>query len=99
MSPSKKRKIASDADMAPDSTEKTATALEETIAGRQAPTEELPSGGGESALVDKANERRERFKALQARAVGSNFTPMKDLFILTNYTEARRRAQHERTSR
>ncbi|KAI4273925.1 MAG: hypothetical protein LQ337_004299 [Flavoplaca oasis] len=78
MSPSKKRKIASDADMAPDSTEKTATALEETIAGRQAPTEELPSGGGESALVDKANERRERFKALQARARHAGERNMKE---------------------
>ena len=70
MPPSKKRKIASEVDVTPDTqTEKNATPSEETTAGLQVATEELPSGGGESSLVDKANERRERFKALQARAV------------------------------
>ncbi|KAL8726883.1 MAG: hypothetical protein Q9166_006435 [cf. Caloplaca sp. 2 TL-2023] len=70
MPPSKKRKLASDASVMSDTqTKKNATASEETTAGLQAATEELPSGGkGGSALVDKANERRERFKALQARA-------------------------------
>ena len=95
-----KRKIAPDMDEMPDTkTEKTATVSEETTAGPKAATEESPSEGGGSALVDKANERRERFKALQARAVNSNVTPMKDLYILTHYVETRRGAQHERTSR
>lgn len=75
MPPSKKRKLVSEAEMTPETqTEKNATASEETptTAGLEVATEELQSGGGESILVDKANERREKFKALQARAVGSN---------------------------
>ncbi|KAI4279407.1 MAG: hypothetical protein L6R38_005046 [Xanthoria sp. 2 TBL-2021] len=71
MPPSKKRKLVSEAEMTPETqTEKNATASEETptTAGLEVATEELQSGGGESILVDKANERREKFKALQARA-------------------------------
>ncbi|KAL8872702.1 MAG: hypothetical protein Q9205_005724 [Flavoplaca limonia] len=74
-----KRKIAPDMDEMPDTkTEKTATASEETTAGLKAATEESPSEGGESALVDKANERRERFKALQARARHAGERNMKE---------------------
>ncbi|KAL8650905.1 MAG: hypothetical protein Q9226_004948 [Calogaya cf. arnoldii] len=69
MPPSKKRKLASDADaISATQTELNTTAAEAITAELQADTEELQSGGGESALVDKANERREKFKALQARA-------------------------------
>ncbi|KAL8884334.1 MAG: hypothetical protein Q9192_006873 [Flavoplaca navasiana] len=74
-----KRKNAPDMDEMPDTqTEKTATASEETTAGLKAATEESPSEGGESALVDKANERRERFKALQARARRAGERNMKE---------------------
>lgn len=75
MPSSKKRKLVSEDEMTPETqTEKNATASEEsqTTAGLEVATEKLQSEGGESVLVDKANERRERFKALQARAVGSN---------------------------
>ncbi|KAL8853159.1 MAG: hypothetical protein Q9221_002041 [Calogaya cf. arnoldii] len=71
MPPSKKRKLALEAEKTPETrTEKITTASEETpsTTGLQAATEESQTGGGESALLDKANERRERFKALQARA-------------------------------
>ncbi|KAL9033178.1 MAG: hypothetical protein Q9180_006087 [Flavoplaca navasiana] len=74
-----KRKLAPDMDEMPDTqTEKTAIASEETNAGLKAATEESPSEGGESALVDKANERRERFKALQARARHAGERNMKE---------------------
>ncbi|KAI4252437.1 MAG: hypothetical protein L6R42_007958 [Xanthoria sp. 1 TBL-2021] len=71
MPSSKKRKLVSEDEMTPETqTEKNATASEEsqTTAGLEVATEKLQSEGGESVLVDKANERRERFKALQARA-------------------------------
>ncbi|KAI4222849.1 MAG: hypothetical protein L6R36_005857 [Xanthoria steineri] len=71
MPPAKKRKLASEAEMIPETqTEQNAAASEDTpsTAGLEAPTEESHSAGGESVLVDKANERREKFKALQARA-------------------------------
>ncbi|CAO1603364.1 Pre-mRNA-splicing factor SYF2 [Xanthoria calcicola] len=57
--------------MAPETqTEQNAAASEDTPStpGLEAATEEPHSGGAESVLVDKANERREKFKALQARA-------------------------------
>lgn len=75
MPPSKKRKLASEAEKIPETqSEQNAAAPEDTpsTAGLEAATEEPHSGGGESILVDKANERREKFKALQARAVGPN---------------------------
>ncbi len=75
MPPSKKRKLASEAEKIPETqSEQNAAAPEDTpsTAGLEAATEEPRSGGGESILVDKANERREKFKALQARAVGPN---------------------------
>lgn len=75
MPPPKKRKLASEAEMTPETqTKQNAAASEDTssTAGLEAATEESHSGGGESVLVDRANERREKFKALQARAVGSN---------------------------
>ncbi|CAL8580994.1 Pre-mRNA-splicing factor SYF2 [Xanthoria parietina] len=71
MPPSKKRKLASEAEKIPETqSEQNAAAPEDTpsTAGLEAATEEPRSGGGESILVDKANERREKFKALQARA-------------------------------
>ncbi|KAI4092205.1 MAG: hypothetical protein LQ339_007971 [Xanthoria mediterranea] len=71
MPPPKKRKLASEAEMTPETqTKQNAAASEDTssTAGLEAATEESHSGGGESVLVDRANERREKFKALQARA-------------------------------
>lgn len=97
MPPAKKRKLASEAEMIPETqTEQNAAASEDTpsTAGLEAPTEESHSAGGESVLVDKANERREKFKALQARAVGSN---AKLMIVLTDINVPHRGTQGSAT--
>ncbi|KAL8775245.1 MAG: hypothetical protein Q9209_000251 [Squamulea sp. 1 TL-2023] len=68
---SKKRKLTPEADISPEiPAEVNAPEKSETLSGSGTPAgmAESQPGDGELASVDKATERREKFKALQARA-------------------------------
>ncbi len=75
MPPSKKRKLATEAEVTPEMLPAVEdSVVEETRRNSEPPTAtyESPPEPTELAPVDKATERRERFKALQTRAVCSD---------------------------